>query len=116
VCRGAARGSETKGEAVKVYLAISFLFGASLSIFVASKIALATEQRIDWGKVAGPTEFKLPDTKPTDALIVVRDKSKEVARIQYNGRIFLKGKEIHTDAEYRAAMMKIMNGMAGCKP
>ena len=40
-----------------------------------------------------------------------------VARIATgNGRVYLNGKEVHTDPEYRAAMMALMRGAMGCQP
>jgi hypothetical protein len=56
-------------------------------------------------------------SKGTDfALLTVNDGAKEVARITANGRVYLNGKEIHTDPEYRAAMMALMRGAMGCQP
>lgn len=113
----------------------SFLLGAALSIFVASKIARAVEPT--WESLPVPAQVStllsqefIPSTlypsiefippKLTDSAVSVfnttNGKSREVARITNAGRIYLNGREVHTDRQYRAAMMEIMKGMAGCHP
>lgn len=59
---------------------------------------------------------KVPPTNQTDNIVGVYTNGVEVARITANGRVYLHGKQVHTDREYRAAMMALMKGMApGCK-
>jgi hypothetical protein len=55
-----------------------------------------------------------PPKKTDFILTVVGNDTKELAAIRGDGRLYLNGKEVHTDREYRKAMMALMKGMAGC--
>lgn len=100
---------------MKLALAFSFMLGAALSMFVASKIASAQAPRIDHWIAESPTT-QIPKADPKGPLFTILGEGlTELARINGDGRVFLNGREVHTDREYRAAMMAMMKGMAGCK-
>lgn len=64
----------------------------------------------------GVAMLSMQPSKPTDSLITVLTNGVEVARITGEGRVYLNGKEVHTDREYRKVMMALSKGMNGCNP
>jgi hypothetical protein len=53
---------------------------------------------------------------PTNRSFGLYTNGVELVRVGPTGRIYMKGKEVHTDPEYRAAMMALMRGAMGCQP
>lgn len=67
----------------------------------------------------GPFTFAGGVLSPSAAatnVISVSTAQHELASIRGDGRVFLNGKEVHTDREYREVMMALAKGVAGCKP
>lgn len=66
------------------------------------------------GDVTGAGVYSLPSNPTDSAITIMGNSGTEIARIQADGRVYLKGREVHTDAEYRSAMMAINRGRSGC--
>ncbi len=69
------------------------------------------------GKINAPGHIEFiesPKNGKFALLTVTAPSSVEVVRVQADGRIFVHGKEVRTDAQYRAAIKGIMLGAMGC--
>lgn len=64
---------------------------------------------------ASVATLPIEPTKPNDVLIGLHTNGVEVVNVRANGRVYLQGVEVHTDPEYRRAMMAIMKGAMGCQ-
>lgn len=61
-----------------------------------------------------PSAQYIAPTRPADWAITVNGGPHQLAAIRADGRVFLNGREVHTDPEYRAVMRAILAGAMGC--
>jgi hypothetical protein len=66
------------------------------------------------GPMYGSTATIYTVPKPTDAILSVYSGPDPLVVVRGDGRIYIKGREVHTDAQYRAAMRAILMGAMGC--
>jgi hypothetical protein len=70
---------------------------------------------LDNSRDAPPSNIEfIKPLKNTSFFILTAPSAREIVRVESSGRIYLRGKEVHTDAQYRAAIKAIMLGAMGC--
>ena len=70
---------------------------------------------LDNSRDAPPSNIEfIKPPKDASFFILAAPGDREIVRVESSGRIYLHGKEVHTDAQYRAAIKAIMLGAMGC--
>lgn len=86
----------------------------TLALIVLGLWACSPTHSADLVPAATAPHMAMQPTKPTDAILTLHTNAVELVSVRADGRIFLRGKEVHTDAQYRAAIKGIMLGAMGC--
>lgn len=104
------------GTKTRQLFTFAFLAFTSIAHAIEPPLTLPTDSERAAAFVPPSMFTGLSTVAPADSFIVVSDTKHEVARITYSGRVYLNGKEVHTDRQYRAAMMAIIKAVKGCTP
>lgn len=98
-------------------LIVLTLYACSPNPVYKPQVAVPAPKPADLGPVVSPVT--VAPTKPTDTDVLAVHVNGpvgpvELVTVRGDGRIYIKGREVHTDAQYRAAMRAILMGAMGC--